>query len=70
MYNYMAANPEVLTTSSKAGVERAENEEYAFLMESTSIEYEVERRCNLQQVGKLLDSKGYGIVMRKGNAEL
>jgi len=36
---------------------------YAFLMESTSIEYEVNRHCELQQVGNLLDSKGYGIAM-------
>jgi hypothetical protein len=36
---------------------------YAFLMESTSIEYVIERNCELTQVGGLLDSKGYGIAM-------
>lgn len=36
---------------------------YAFIMESTSIEYIVERHCDLVQVGGQLDSKGYGIAM-------
>lgn len=36
---------------------------YAFLMESTSIEYVIERNCELTQVGGMLDSKGYGIAM-------
>lgn len=36
---------------------------YAFLMESTSIEYVIERNCELTQVGSMLDSKGYGIAM-------
>ena len=36
--------------------------DYAYLMESTSIEYIVERECDLYQVGALLDSKGYGIA--------
>lgn len=31
-------------------------------MESTSIEYEVQRNCDLQQIGGLLDQKGYGIA--------
>lgn len=32
-------------------------------MESTSIEYVIERNCELTQVGSMLDSKGYGIAM-------
>jgi len=32
-------------------------------MESTGIEYVVERNCELTQVGGLLDSKAYGIAM-------
>merc|ERR1719206_1289025 len=35
-------------------------------MESASIQYLVERRCKLSQVGGLLDSKGYGLATRKG----
>lgn len=34
-------------------------------MESTSIEYIVERNCDVAQVGGLLDNKGYGIAMKK-----
>lgn len=61
----MKDNPDVLTPNNDIGVDRVLKENYAFLMESTSIEYEVERRCELTQVGNLLDNKGYGIVMRK-----
>lgn len=38
-------------------------------MESASIEYIVERQCNLTQIGGLLDNKGYGIATRKGNEQ-
>lgn len=44
---------------------KSDTENYAFLMESTSIEYMVERNCDVAQVGGLLDSKGYGIAMKK-----
>lgn len=44
---------------------KSDSENYAFLMESTSIEYMVERNCDVAQVGGLLDSKGYGIAMKK-----
>ena len=36
-------------------------------MESSSIEYIVERDCGLAKVGGELDSKSYGIGMRKGS---
>lgn len=42
---------------------------YAFLMESTSIEYVIERNCELTQFGGMLDSKGYGIAMRQSKAK-
>ena len=32
-------------------------------MESTNVEYIVERNCDLTQIGSLLDSKGYGIAL-------
>lgn len=57
--------PDVLFMDPKDGVEKAENENYAFFMESTSIEFEVQRRCKLMRVGPLLDEKSYGIAMRK-----
>uniref|UniRef100_A0A8D9EDN7 Glutamate receptor ionotropic, kainate 3 n=2 Tax=Cacopsylla melanoneura TaxID=428564 RepID=A0A8D9EDN7_9HEMI len=67
MWNYMEANyQDVMLKTNEEGVNRVNNnEDYAFLMESSSIQYEVERKCNLTQVGDLLDSKGYGIAMQK-----
>lgn len=59
-----SARPSVFTESNQEGVERVlrGNGNYAFLMESTSIEYVTERHCTLTQVGGMLDSKGYGIA--------
>lgn len=67
MWNYMQENPDVMVATNEQGVDRvmSNTEDYAFLMESTSISYEVQRKCDLTQVGGLLDSKGYGIAMRK-----
>lgn len=61
----MYHHPDVMTSDNDIGVRRVENENYAFLMESTTIEYMVERHCTLAQVGGLLDDKGYGIAMKK-----
>lgn len=36
---------------------------YAFLMESTSIEYRMERNCEIEKIGGLIDNKGYGIAL-------
>lgn len=60
-----SAEPSVFTDSNFEGEERVSrsNRMYAFLMESSSIEYITERNCNLTRVGGLLDSKGYGIAM-------
>ncbi len=35
-------------------------------MDSNSINYQIERNCDLIQVGGLLDSKGYGIAFTPG----
>ncbi|XP_055852897.1 glutamate receptor ionotropic, kainate 2-like isoform X2 [Episyrphus balteatus] len=67
MYEFMKENPQYMTSTNNEGVERVENENYAFLMESTTIEYIIERKCTLTQVGALLDEKGYGIAMRKNS---
>lgn len=60
-----SSNPTVFTKSNQEGVDRVLKGKgrYAFLMESSSIEYETERNCNLMQIGNTLDSKGYGIAM-------
>lgn len=59
-----SARPSVFTETNQEGVERVlrGNGNYAFLMESTSIEYVTERHCTLTQIGGMLDSKGYGIA--------
>lgn len=48
------------------GIAKVKQGNYAYLMEATSIEYNTERECNLTQIGGLLDSKGYGIAVKKG----
>nr|XP_023019507.1 glutamate receptor ionotropic, kainate 2-like [Leptinotarsa decemlineata] len=60
-----SAEPSVFESNNKDGVKRVltSKRKYAFLMESSSIEYEMERNCELMQVGNNLDSKGYGIAM-------
>lgn len=65
MYDYMSQHPELMTSTNTEGLNRVKNENYAYLMESTSIEYIVERECDVTQIGGLLDDKGYGIAMRK-----
>lgn len=60
------AHKDEMVNENKEGVDLAEKGNYAFFMESTSIEYETQRKCDLKQVGDLLDNKGYGIAMRKG----
>ena len=70
MYTYMDSHPELLTSDNTQGLEWAQTREpknYAFLMESSSIEYIIERNCDVTQIGGLLDEKGYGIAMRKSN---
>ncbi|CAH2093715.1 unnamed protein product [Euphydryas editha] len=60
-----SARPSVFVKNNDEGVERVlkSKRSYAYLMESTAIEYQLERHCELIQVGGLLDSKGYGIAM-------
>ncbi|XP_063982434.1 glutamate receptor ionotropic, kainate 1 isoform X2 [Diachasmimorpha longicaudata] len=66
MWSFMkSAKPGVFTKNNVEGVEWVAKGRgsYAFLMESTSIEYVIERNCELTRVGTELDSKGYGIAM-------
>nr|XP_037280400.1 glutamate receptor ionotropic, kainate 3-like [Rhipicephalus microplus] len=57
-----AAQPSVFAETNEKGVERVLRGGYAYLMESTTIEYMVQKNCQLMQIGGLLDSKGYGIA--------
>ena len=69
LYRVMSENEdEVMMNSNQAGIDKVlmEQGSYAFFMESTTIEYVIERHCNLQQIGGLLDSKSYGIAVQQG----
>ncbi|XP_032308070.1 glutamate receptor ionotropic, kainate 2 isoform X3 [Drosophila ananassae] len=59
--------PSVFTTTYEDGIKRVNQGNYAFLMESTMLDYIIQRDCNLTQIGGLLDTKGYGIATPKGS---
>lgn len=65
MYKWMTENPHHLVRSSQEAVEKVDRGYYAYFMESATIDYVTERHCNLQKVGKLLNSKSYGIALQK-----
>ncbi|XP_021925438.1 glutamate receptor ionotropic, kainate 2 isoform X1 [Zootermopsis nevadensis] len=68
MWRFMdSKRPSVFVSSYEEGVTRVLDGNYAFLMESTMLDYAVQRDCNLTQIGGLLDSKGYGIATPKGS---
>ncbi|CAH1798701.1 unnamed protein product [Owenia fusiformis] len=52
---------QVFAKSTKEGIQKVKQGNYAFLMESTMLDYTIQRDCDLMQVGGLLDSKDYGI---------
>merc|ERR1719273_2010823 len=60
-----SAKPSVYTEGNAAGIDRVRKGDgmYAFFMEAAAIEYHVERKCDLLQIGGLLDSKGYGAAL-------
>jgi hypothetical protein len=61
----MRKTANVFVRNNREGVEKVLREKYAFLMESSSLEYEVQQNCNLTQIGGVLGSKGYGIALQK-----
>ncbi|XP_014475528.1 PREDICTED: glutamate receptor ionotropic, kainate 2-like [Dinoponera quadriceps] len=68
MWRFMESRtPPVFVQTYEEGVKRVLEGDYAFLMESTMLDYAVQRDCNLTQIGGLLDSKGYGIATPKGS---
>lgn len=59
MWRFMEnKKPTVFTTTYEEGIRRVLEGNYAFLMESTMLDYIVQRDCNLTQIGSLLDTKG------------
>ncbi|KAF4517319.1 hypothetical protein B566_EDAN007271 [Ephemera danica] len=63
------ANPSVFVNTNQEGVERVltSRGKYAFLMESSSMDFIIERYCELARIGGLLDSKGFGFAMPKNS---
>ncbi|XP_078279412.1 glutamate receptor ionotropic, kainate 3-like isoform X3 [Rhinoraja longicauda] len=62
MWAFMSSRQQTaLVKSNEEGIQRVLAANYAFLMESTTIEYVMQRNCNLTQIGGHIDSKGYGI---------
>lgn len=59
MWRFMEnKKPSVFTSTYEDGIARVLEGNYAFLMESTMLDYVVQRNCNLTQIGGLLDTKG------------
>ncbi|GBP47226.1 Glutamate receptor ionotropic, kainate 3 [Eumeta japonica] len=65
MYEHM--RQEKMPANNDAGIERVLEGNYAFLTESTTIEYLTQRNCEVKKIGGQLDSKGYGIAMKKNS---
>ncbi|XP_011256785.2 glutamate receptor ionotropic, kainate 2 isoform X2 [Camponotus floridanus] len=65
----METKPSVFTKDNKEGVERVVKSKglYAFLMESTTIEYQMQRNCEIDKIGGLIDNKGYGIALPRNS---
>ena len=64
------AAPSIFVKSTEEGVAKVRelNGRYAFLVESTTNDYENQRKpCDTMKVGDNLDSKGYGIGTPKGS---
>lgn len=47
IHAYMMLHPELLTSDNEQGLEMAKTDNYAFFMESSTIEYLVERNCEV-----------------------
>ncbi|XP_024084773.1 glutamate receptor ionotropic, kainate 2-like [Cimex lectularius] len=66
MWRFME-NKKVFVSTYEEGIKRVLEGNYAFLMESTMLDYIVQRDCNLTQIGGVLDTKGYGIATPMGS---
>ncbi|XP_031627054.1 glutamate receptor ionotropic, kainate 2-like [Contarinia nasturtii] len=66
MYRWMEKNRDVaFVKNNQAGLEKVQNSDYAFLMESTSLLYFTERNCDVTMAGDLIDDRNYAIGMPK-----
>uniref|UniRef100_M3ZMS7 Glutamate receptor n=1 Tax=Xiphophorus maculatus TaxID=8083 RepID=M3ZMS7_XIPMA len=68
MWEFMNSRRQsVMVKSVEDGIQRVLTSDYAFLMESTTIEFVTQRNCNLTQIGGLIDSKAYGVGTPMGS---
>ncbi|XP_047243831.1 glutamate receptor ionotropic, kainate 2-like isoform X3 [Girardinichthys multiradiatus] len=68
MWEFMNSRRQsVMVKSVEEGIQRVLTSDYAFLMESTTIEFVTQRNCNLTQIGGLIDSKAYGVGTPMGS---
>uniref|UniRef100_A0A3Q2DNW4 Glutamate receptor n=1 Tax=Cyprinodon variegatus TaxID=28743 RepID=A0A3Q2DNW4_CYPVA len=68
MWEFMNSRRQsVMVKSVDEGIQRVLTSDYAFLMESTTIEFVTQRNCNLTQIGGLIDSKAYGVGTPMGS---
>lgn len=62
-------NPGPYTKNNMEGIKRVQNSDghFAFLMESSTVEYVTGKQCDLTQIGTRIDLKSYGIAMKPGD---
>lgn len=65
-YRTVYANAERLD-SIEDGMNRVDNGDFVFFLESPFIQYELSQDCQLQQIGPLLNTRGFGFAFPKGN---
>ncbi|KAJ0061362.1 hypothetical protein NL108_016856, partial [Boleophthalmus pectinirostris] len=68
MWEFMnSRRSSVMVQNVEEGIQRVLTSDYAFLTESTTIEFVTQRNCNLTQIGGLIDSKAYGVGTPMGS---
>uniref|UniRef100_A0A674NC47 Glutamate receptor n=1 Tax=Takifugu rubripes TaxID=31033 RepID=A0A674NC47_TAKRU len=68
MWEFMNSRRQsVMVKNVEEGIQRVLTADYAFLMESTTIEFVTQRNCNLTQIGGLIDSTAYGVGTPMGS---
>lgn len=71
MWEFMNSRRQsVMVKNVEEGIQRVLTSDYAFLMESTTIEFVTQRNCNLTQIGGLIDSRAYGVGTPMGKRPL
>jgi len=69
MWAFMSTTgPAAFVASNDEGIRRVREGKYAFLIESTTNDYNNQRSpCDTMKVGGNLDSKGYGVATPRGS---